>query len=451
MQPIWKRFWPPGVVDPLDPPQESLAQAVSHWAKVAPNNPALIYYGDVWSYSHLNQLMLKTAGALHALGVEGGDRVMLFCQNTPHFILGFLAAQAVGAVVVTANPMFRAEELRDEIMDSRPKVLLADAAMASVVEEVVSQFAEPVVIYGQVADFLPVDAYPKAHGNMLQGVTIPASRPTFLSWVTQARSLAEPKAVNLGAELALIQYSAGTTAIPKGAMILYRQFLWNVEGFLRWSQVTPNTVHLAVLPLFHVNAMVHSMAAPFMAGASVVLLTGFETQAVIEAIDRYHVTNWAGTAAMNIAVVNFPYLSRCRLDSLTHCTLDGDSIPLPVLERFRELTGVCLVEGYTLSETISQITFNPFHRPKLGSRGIPVHGVDLRISELSDFDEELPLTQQGEVWVRGPQVMAGYWEKPEATRAVLRSDGWFDTGDIGYVDEDGYLYIVGRSKELIKA
>jgi acyl-CoA synthetase (AMP-forming)/AMP-acid ligase II len=210
-------------------------------------------------------------------------------------------------------------------------------------------------------------------------------------------------------------------------------------------------MHIAVLPLFHVTGMVHSFLAPLYAGATVLLITRFETPTFIQAIDYYRPTHWVGIATMNIAVTQFPSIQEYRLDSLQACMSGGAPIPVPILEKFRELTGSTLIEGYGLSETISQVTVNPSDHPKMGSAGIPVFDVDLRITEIGHFDRELDLGETGEIWVKGPQVMAGYWQRPEATEEVLRPDGWFDTGDIGYVDPDGYLFISGRSKELIKS
>ncbi|MCL8207969.1 MAG: AMP-binding protein [Actinomycetia bacterium] len=450
MEPIWMRYWPQGVPTTLVVPDRTVAAAVSDRGRADPDRPAVIYYGRRITYGELAEQVERAAGALAAQGVAPGDRVLLFMGNTPAFVVGYLAAHALGAVVVAANPMFKADELAHELDDSGARVLVADAGLAPVAEAVLAERPGVFAVYADLRAFLPPTPFPRPHPDMLRSAAIPPGRPDFAAWIARADRL-RPRPVDVERTVALIQYTSGTTGVPKGAVILQRSLLANVEGSRLWTRAGPESVHLAVLPLFHVTGMVHSFLMPLLAGGTMVLLTRFETDTFIEALQHWRATHWVGIATMNVAVVNHPRIRDYRLDSLAFAMSGGAPIPVPVLERFRELTGVTLVEGYGLSETISQVTVNPPDRPKLGSVGIPVHGVDLRITAVGRFDEELPVGSTGEIWVRGPQVMQGYFGRPEATREVLRPDGWFDTGDLGFVDEEGYLHIAGRSKELIKA
>lgn len=450
MEPIWMRYWPAGVPTTLVIPDRTVAAAVVARAAQDPGRPAVIYYGRTISYGELAEWVERAAGALAAEGVAPGDRVLLFMGNTPAFVVGYLAVQALGAVVVAANPMFKADELAHELDDSGARFLLADVGLAPVAEAVLAERPGVGVVYADLRAFLPPEPFPRPHPDMLRPAECPPGRRLFAEWVARADRVA-PRPVDVERTVALIQYTSGTTGVPKGAVILHRSLLANVEGSRLWTRATPESVHLAVLPLFHVTGMVHSFLMPLLSGGTMVLLTRFETDTFVEALHHWRATHWVGIATMNVAVVNYPRIGEYRLDSLRFAMSGGAPIPVPVLERFRDLTGVTLIEGYGLSETISQVTVNPPDRPKLGSVGIPVHGVELRITAVDRFEEELPVGETGEIWVRGPQIMQEYFGRPEATREVLRPDGWFDTGDLGFVDEEGYLHIAGRSKELIKA
>ena len=450
MQSIWLKSWPKGVPTIWEKPTETVAQKIFLWAQETPDHTALIYYGRRFSYQELAQWVGRTANALITTGINPGDRVLLFMQNTPQFVFSYLAAHAVGAVVVAANPMFMADELRYELDDSKASVLIAGRELAPVVEKaLIGQESIP-VIYADFDEFLPDNPVPAVHADMRRNPPeILPQRMLFRQWVASLEPIA-PKSLNLDQDLALLQYTSGTTGQPKGAMLLHKNVLANVMGSILWTKVHQESMHIAVLPLFHVTGMVHSFLAPLYAGGTMLLMTRFETPTFVEAIDYYRPTHWVGIATMNIAVTQFPDIQKYHLDSLQACMSGGAPIPIPILEKFHELTGASLIEGYGLSETISQVTVNPMDRPKMGSAGIPVFDVDLRITEIGQFDHELEPGETGEIWVKGPQVMAGYWQRPEATKEVLRADGWFDTGDIGYVDPDGYLFISGRSKELIK-
>ncbi|RIV17056.1 long-chain fatty acid--CoA ligase [Alicyclobacillaceae bacterium I2511] len=450
MEPEWLKFWPAGVPRTWEKPQTTLATQVQQWAQMQPNKTAVLYYGQTLSYAELADWMGRTAAALKSEGIQAGDRVLLFMQNIPQFLMSYLAVHALGAVVVAANPMFLADELLYELQDSGAKLIVAGDELAPVVEQAVPQVSSIPVIYAQFNEFLPNNPFPRIHPDMLKVSPIPPGRPVFRAWAASHDPL-PPVSLDGNTELALLQYTSGTTGQPKGAMILHRNLLANVVGSALWAQAGPNSVHMGVLPFFHVAGMVHSFLAPLYTAGTILLFTRFEVEPFIQAMDRYRATHWVGISTMNIAVTNFPDIQKYQLDSLQACLSGGAPIPVQILEAFRNLTGVTIIEGYGLSETISQVTINPPDHPKLGSVGIPVFDVDVRITKIGNFEQALAAGEQGEIWVKGPQVMAGYWQRPDETALVLRPDGWLDTGDIGYLDQDGYLFIVGRSKELIKA
>jgi acyl-CoA synthetase (AMP-forming)/AMP-acid ligase II len=255
--------------------------------------------------------------------------------------------------------------------------------------------------------------------------------------------------IDLREDLALLQYTSGTTGLPKGAMITHFSLLTNTVGSAVWNGVTEKDIVLSVLPFFHVTGMIHSMCRPVYTGTTNIMLSRFDPEAVLQAIHTYRCTHWVSITTMNVAMVNHPDVEKYDLRSLRVCGSGGAPVPKEILEKWRKIIGTELAEGYGLSETISQTHMNPYLRPRYGSIGLPQFDIDCRIVDL-ETGIDLPLDQEGELLVKGPTVMKGYWKRPEATAEVLK-DGWLYTGDIARMDEDGYFYIVGRKKELIKA
>jgi acyl-CoA synthetase (AMP-forming)/AMP-acid ligase II len=249
-------------------------------------------------------------------------------------------------------------------------------------------------------------------------------------------------------DLALLQYSSGTTGVPKAAMITHFNLLVNIIGGVKWAGVVEEDVNLAILPLFHVMGMQQSMNCPIYTGSTTVLLSRFDLEAILKAIEMYKCTIWASVAPMDQAIVTYPYVKNYNLSSLRLCFSGGAPVPLYVFDKFKEVTGCDLIEGYGLSETISQVTINPIDKIKQGSVGIPVFDVDAKIVDIDTGKKELGIGEEGEIIFKGPQVMKGYWKQTELTENTLR-DGWLFTGDIAKMDEDGYIYIVGREKEMI--
>jgi acyl-CoA synthetase (AMP-forming)/AMP-acid ligase II len=305
---------------------------------------------------------------------------------------------------------------------------------------------ENVIITGY-RDFLPVTPSLPLHPSL----EVPRQRfADTVEMLPLLKGATEEEAViNPDEDLALLQYTAGATATPKGAMITHANMLSNTICSALWKSVQGG-IHLAVMPLFHVTGLIHSMNMPLYTGGTIILLARYDTETVIRAIEKYRVTHWASIATMNIAVVNYPDVKKHDLTSLKSVVSGGAPIPIKILEEFRNITGASLVEGYGLSETISQVTTNPVDRPRYGSVGIPVINTLVKIMDLAVPTREAVTGEMGELLVKGPQVTRGYWKKPEETAFSIK-DGWLHTGDLARMDQDGYIYIVGRKKELINA
>jgi acyl-CoA synthetase (AMP-forming)/AMP-acid ligase II len=430
-------------------PREPITAFLRRHAEAQPDKAAIRFYGRTVTYAQLDDETNRFARALRRLGVRPGDRVALFLENCPQFVVAYHGALRAGAVVVPANPMFKEAELEHELRDSGARVVVALDHLYPMVARVRGRTSVQHVVVTGIADYLPEVPELPLHPSMT------APRETFPDTLEFGAFLDAAPGETVEQEIepeqvALLQYTSGTTGLPKGAMITQRNLMSTVVIPGRWLRTTADDIHLCVLPLFHVTGMQNSMNVPIWAGNTIVLLARFDTETVVRAIHQYRVTKWVGITTMNIAVANYPDTGRYDLTSLRFCTSGGAPIPVEVLRKFQETTGSALLEGYGLSETISACVVNPPHRIVQGSIGVPLPNVDIQLVDPEDPARAADMGEVGELLVRGPMVMKGYWNRPEATREALR-DGWLHTGDLAAMDEDGYLYIRGRKKELIKA
>lgn len=448
MERIWYKSWPNGVPREVIYPDVTLPEIVTKHAQKFPHRVAINFYGYTLSYDQLEEMTASFAASLSLLGVSKGDRVCLFLQNCPQYIIAILAIWRIGAVAVPANPMFKEEELAYHLNDSGAETIILLDILYPILHRIRNKTTVKNVIVTGYRDFLPsVPALP-----LHPSLQVPRQyfSGTFeMLELLNCRCKPPEVNLNLDEDLALLQYSSGVTGMPKGAMITHANMLSNTVCSALWLEAD-NGIHLGVLPLFHVTGLVHSMNMPLYTCGTIILLARYDTGTVLRAIEKYRCTHWVSTATMNVAVVNYPDVKKYDLTSLKACISGGAPVPLEVLKKFREVTGACLVEGYGLSETISQVTINPLNRPRFGSVGIPVINTDVKIVDLADPSKEVPIGKAGELLVKGPQVTRGYWRRPAETTMAFK-DGWLVTGDIARMDEDGYIYIVGRKKELIKA
>ncbi len=449
MEKIWVKSWPDGIPQKLDFPNKPLYDFLRDAAERNPEKVAINYYGREIRFQELDDLSDRFAAALNDLGLKKGGRVSLYLENCPQFVIAYFGTLKAGGVVVAANPMFKEDELLYELKDSGTKIIIALDHLYPLVREVRKRIQLSQVIVTSYWDFLPQNPSLPIHPSMQPPKEVFPRTLDFLDLLEKYEPEPTRPEINMQDDLALLQYTSGTTGLPKGAMITHYSLLFNTVGSTVWSGITEDDVHLSVLPFFHVTGMIHGMNRPIYTGTTNVMISRFDTETAIKAIDDFRCTVWVSITTMNVAVVNFPDIHKYNLQSLKHCSSGGAPIPREILHRWREIVGPELVEGYGLSETISQTHVNPTSNPRYGSVGIPHFGVECRIVDVST-QEELPIGEEGELIIKGPMVTKGYWNNPEETEKALK-DGWFATGDIARMDHDGYFYIVERKKDMIKA
>lgn len=447
------QFWPKRLATSLTVPETTLYDNLEVSARRYPSKTAIFYYGTEISYRRLVDEVNRLAAFLQNAGVAKGDRVLLYMQNSPQFIIGFHAIVRVGAVVVPINPMNKKHELEGHIDDCEPKLAIVGQELFQEIAPLVEETALERVVVAAYSDYIEKET------DLKVPAVAKAPRATFhMKYVTTWMSaLSSDESINTGEmsaeDIAVLPYTSGTTGKPKGCIHTHQTVQANLVGITYWSGVTPDSVGLATLPLFHVTGMVHSMLAPIFSGSMMVLMTRWDRDTAGELIARCGCTHWTNIATMVVDFLANPNLSDYNLETLRSIGGGGAPLPKAVGEKLYELTGVRYSEGYGLSETISQTHFNPPDRPKLQCMGIPSFDVDSRIIN-PDTLEECGPNEEGEVVVRGPQLFKGYWNRPEETeKSFITLDGksFFRTGDIAKYDEEGYYFIIDRVKRMINA
>lgn len=449
----WLRYWPEGVPQTLTYPEISLPDILAETAKKYPNNTALIFFGNKITYRELDDLCSRFASALVGLGVKKGDRVALFLPNVPQFTICYYGALRAGAIVVPCSPLYKERELEFQLNDSGAETIVALDLLYEHLAPIREKTKLRNVITTTVLDYFPplLGALAKLTGKVK---TVPCPGTISLKELLRRHTEAPPEvSIDPANDPALFQYTGGTTGVPKGAVLTHRNLAVNALQVGSWLPTLREAeeVMLAVLPYFHIFGMTVAMNMPVLRAASMVLLPRFETLEVLKTIQKYGVTLFPGVPTMYIALINHPQTGKFNLKTVRLCISGAAALPVEVMRRFEALTGGRLVEGYGLTETSPVTHCNPLDKPekvRVGSIGIPFADTDAKIVDIEAGEKDLPVNEVGELVIRGPQVMQGYWKKPEETSYALR-DGWLYTGDIAKMDEDGYFYIVDRKKDMI--
>jgi fatty-acyl-CoA synthase len=434
--------WPPGQPRTLELPGTTVYHNLESSAARHPERAALDYYGRRLSYRELKRQVDALAGFLQQrCGLARGERVLLYLQNSPQFVIAYYAVLRADAVVVPVNPMNRTEELRHYLEDS-------DARIAIVGQDVLAQLEPlklPRMIVAAYSDYLPA------------ATDLPI--PPFLRVAKLSDSWNEAITAGLDPgphtarpdDLAVMPYTSGTTGKPKGCMHTHASVQATTVPYLHWRGAQDNSVVLCALPMFHVTGMQAGMNSPLHLAATIVLLSRWDRDCAALQIERARVTNWSAITTMMVDFLSNPQLAKYDLSSLSVLGGGGAAMPEALARKLEEVIGLPFVEGYGLSETMAPTHINPPQRPKRQCAGIPFFNTDARVLDV-ESNKEIGPGEVGEIIVRGPQVFRGYWKQPEATaQAFVEHDGerFFRTGDLGYYDEEGYFFITDRLKRMI--
>ncbi|KAF1857437.1 hypothetical protein Lal_00014290 [Lupinus albus] len=427
---------------PVTPVAEILAQAAELYAE----RPALMFLGERTTYGQLAALVDRAARGLQLLGVTKGTRVGLCLPNTPFSVICYYAALKVGGIVVNFNPLYVARELKHQIEDSGTTVMVTldagdlRAKLAGMLD---------------VTCLRTVVLCPMASAGASAGVPSGDERIIPFERLVGNDGRPEPVEIDPMLDPAVLQYTGGTTGVPKGATLTHANLVANAEQVRRrvGALVPGEEKVLGVLPLSHVFAMTVVMNLGVGIGAELILVPRFDLEEVLTLIADTRPTLFPGVPTIYTAInaaIDSAAAKRCvDLSSIRYCISGGAPLPQEIRSRFEELSGCRLVEGYGLSEAAPVVTCNPFTgEPRIGSIGQAVADTIVEVRDPSDPDRVLPIGEHGEICVRGPQVMAGYWQRPDETAEVLK-DGMLHTGDIGYCDADGFYFLVDRIKDII--
>ncbi len=452
----WLKFYEPGIPPSLSYPDITFGTILSETALKYSDHPALLFYGRKITYAQLDRLANKFAHALTGLGVKKGDRVALMLPNVPQMVIAYYGTLRTGAIAVPTNPLYHEHELEVQLKDSGAETLVALDLFHPVISAVLPRTSVKRLILCGIRDFLPFPKnmlYPLKARLEKQWVSVKRTGAIhdFLHLIHHA-SDAPVNATVLPDDTALFQYTGGTTGIPKGAILTHRNMVINAMQHKAWLSVKREgqEIILAALPFFHVYGMSTAMNFGVLIGAKIILVPKFHTKEVLETIAKEKPTIFPGIQAMYLAIGNYADVRKYDLSSLQVAISGAGPLMHEVQERFEGLTKARIVEGYGLSEASPVTHCNPiFGTRKTGSIGVPFPDLEARIVDIATGEKELPVGEAGELVLKGPQIMKGYWNKPEETANALR-DGWLHTGDIARMDEDGYFFIVDRIKDMIK-
>jgi len=454
----WLDNYPPGVPEHVELPKASLAGLLEDAARDFPHAPALHFEGRTISYAQLHQQARRFSGVLAGLGVGRGTKVGLILPNCPQAVVALFGALRLGATVVQNNPLYTERELGHQLADAGVEVLVCLDLTYDRVKALRSRTSIREVIVTSVLDELSglkrrLAPYTKKGKAASAGIGKDEPVRRWREALASAPAAPELVEVDADHDLALLQYTGGTTGVSKGVMLSHANLRSNVEQVRAWfPDADPGReVMMAVLPFFHVYGLTVCLLLGLRLGAALVLLPRFDLDGVLAAVDKYRPTLFPGVPTMYVAINNAVEKGGHDLSSIKACLSGAAALPLEVAERFERFSGGRLVEGYGLSESSPVAIANPIYgKRKAGTIGMPIPDTLARVADPDDPSLTMPAGEKGELALAGPQVMQAYWNRPDETAQVLR-DGWLLTGDMAVMDEEGYFSIVDRKKELIIA
>lgn len=457
--PFWEKSYPAGVTWAQN------FQAKPIWtlfddavARFAPR-PCLEFMGKTYSYAAISDLIDRAAKGFQQLGVGPGVHVGLFLPNTPHYVVCFFAILKAGGRVVNYSPLDAERELRYKIEDSQTDIIVTldlKALYPNIAKMIGSTRLKKVVVC-RLPDVLPFPKsllFPLVKGKEIASVPKDDKHIRFSELIANDGRYTPHPVKDPAEEVAILQYTGGTTGQPKGAMLTHGNITATVQMYASWTEGMDLLADgkervLMVLPMFHIYGLSAVLLRMLVIGAEFVLHPRFELKAVIEDLHKKKISIFPGVPTMYAAIVNLPNLKDYDLSALKFCASGGAPLPVEVQDKFEDVTGHKMIEGWGMTETSPAGTQTVYGgKRKRGSCGLPLPGVTIEIVEVDDPLKVLGVNQTGEICITGPNVMKGYWNKPEATAEAF-AGGRFHTGDVGYIDEEGYIFIVDRKKDMI--
>jgi long-chain acyl-CoA synthetase len=431
----WLEYYSTGVSANLEYPEISLAQMLENTTEKFPDKVALVFQGINITYSSLLNMVLRLATGLASLGVKKGDRVAIMLPNCPQWVISYFAVLKIGATVVQTNPMYVERELALQLDNCAAETIISMNALYPRIENVLGS--------SNLKNVICV-AFPGEVGN--------PKAISFESLLKENSPNPPEVVINPKEDIAVLQYTGGTTGVAKGVMLTHSNLLSNVVQTSNWLPLEEGEERfLVVLPLFHVYSMTLNNNVAVFIGGTQYLLPKFDIDTLMKVIDSFKPTIFPGAPTLYIAIINHPKVQEYNLKSIKACISGSAPLPVEVAEHFNQLTGGMVVEGYGLSEASPVTHVNPFsHNVRVGTIGLPISDTEAKVVDIETGTRELAPGEVGELIVRGPQVMKGYWNMPEDTAHTLK-EGWLYTGDIAQMDKDGYFSIVDRKKDTIIA
>ena len=445
MERPWLRFYEKGIPPRLDYPDIPVPGILEEAVRDFPKNEAVIFLGAKISYEVLGKWVEWFASGLAQLGFKKGERMALMLPNCPQYIVAYYAVLKLGGIVVNVNPMYVEREIAFQLNDAGAEGILALREILPRIQAVQSRLELKRILLTDLQDSIREPA-PEKFGTSGGCPVL-----TYGEVLEMGKKQPPPPVAVDPGEIALLQYTGGTTGVSKGAMLTHRNLVSDVVQCVAWNvdAVRGQERMLATIPFFHVYGMTVAMNEALYLAAVIILLPRFNVDEALEAINAHRPTRFPGVPTMYIGINNHPRIREYNISSIKVCSSGSAPMPVEALKRFEELTGGRISEGYGLTEASPVTHANPFFgKRKIGSIGLPRPDTDAKIVDLDTGEKDLAPGEEGELCIRGPQVMRGYWNRPEETRKTLR-EGWLYTGDIAKMDEEGYFFIVDRKKDLI--
>lgn len=454
----WLNLYPEEIPFHIQVEDKSLIDLFQEAVQLYQDKTAVHFLGKKLSFKELYEQAMALAVYLQKLGLSKGEKVAIMLPNSPQAVVSFYGALLAGGIVVQTNPLYTERELTFQLNDSNAKYIISLDLLYPKISKVKASTNLKHVIVSKIQDYLPFPKnwlYPfvqKKQNGLIVKVEHRGTNHLLSEIMKSGRESYTPISINPEEDLALLQYTGGTTGFPKGVMLTHRNLAANATMCSHWLYKCKKGEEkiLGVLPFFHVYGLTTVLILSVLQGYEMILLPKFDVETVLKTIHKQKPTLFPGAPTIYIALLNHPNLKNYDLSSIDSCISGSAPLPVEVQEKFEDVTGGKLVEGYGLTESSPVTHANFLWTERVsGSIGVPWPDTDAMIISLQT-GEQAPFNEIGEIAVRGPQVMKGYWNRPEETEAVLK-DGWFLTGDLGYMDERGYFYIVDRKKDMIIA